>query len=140
MAPRRRDDDIYEFFNDEALKRADELVSSLSSHLGLERRGQTTFYQGAISDMGQAANRFVKVTVADSGKTEDRLVIISEQPLAATRQALLVYRAGPGDDLKYMGILHDSRQGQRQEDEEAPRHFADYTIVRDVRKHPSSRG
>lgn len=139
MAPRGRDDDIYDFFNDEALKRADELVSSLSSNLGLERRGQTTFYQGAISDMSQAANRFVKVTVADSGKHEDRLIIISDKPLAATRQALLVYRAGPGDDLKYLGVLADSRRGQRQEDEKSPRQFAAYTIVRDMRRRSSAR-
>lgn len=134
MPRRERDDDIYEFFDEETLKRADELVSSLSSNLGLERRGQTTYYQGAVSDMNQSGSRFIKVTVADSGKDSDQLVLVSEQPLAASNKSLLVYRAGPGHDLKYMGLTDESRPGQRQEDEGENRFFTLYTIDQDVRK------
>gem|GEM_PF-1499828 len=129
----RRDDDIYDFMNTDTLKRAEEMCSSLSSNLGLERRGQTTYYQGAVSDMSQSANRFVKVTVADSGGRNDQLTLIADQPLPSTGNALLVYRSGPGHDLKYLGKHGESRPGQRQEDEDEPRHITTFTILRDVR-------
>lgn len=134
MPRRERDDDIYEFVDEETLKRADELVSSLSSTLGLERRGQTTYYQGAVSDMNQPGSRFIKVTVADSGKDNEQLVLVSERPLAASNKALLVFRVGPGHDLKYMGLTDESRPGQRQEDEDKNEFFTVYTINQDVRK------
>ncbi|NEZ03344.1 hypothetical protein G4Y73_04180 [Wenzhouxiangella sp. XN201] len=134
MPRRERDDDIYEFFDEETLKRADELVSSLSSTLGLERRGQTTYYQGAVADMNQSGSRFIKVTVADSGNNGEQLVLVSEQPLSVSNKALLVYRAGPGHDLKYMGLTSESRPGRRQEDEGENRFFTIYTINQDVRR------
>lgn len=130
---RERDDDIYDFVNTDTIKRAEEMCSSLSSTLGLERRGQTTFYQGAISDMGAATSRFSKVTVADSGSGHDQLTLISEKPLPSSNNALLVYRAGPGDDLKYLGKHGETRPGQRTDDEGEPRHIATYTILKDVR-------
>jgi len=131
---RREDDDIYEFVSDDTIKRAEEMCSSLSSSIGLERRGQTTYYQGAISDMNAASSRFSKVTVADSGKTSDQLTLISERPLPSSSKALLVFRAGPGDDMKYMGKHADTRPGKRQDDEDESKHIAIYTILRDVRK------
>lgn len=131
---RQEDDDIYEFVSNDTIKRAEEMCSSLSSTIGLERRGQTTYYQGAISDMNAMGSRFSKVTVADSGKSADQLTLISEQPLPACSNALLVFRAGPGDDIKYLGKHADTRPGQRQDDDEADRHIATYTILRDVRK------
>lgn len=131
---RHEDDDIYEFVSSDTIKRAEEMCSSLSSNIGLERRGQTTYYQGAISDMNGTGSRFSKVTVADSGKSADQLTLISEKPLPSTSNALLVFRAGPGDDMKYLGRHADTRPGQRQDDEEANRHIAIYTILRDVRK------
>ncbi|NBB92321.1 MAG: hypothetical protein GVY32_04035 [Gammaproteobacteria bacterium] len=131
---RERDDDIYEFVNSDTIKRAEEMCSSLSSTLGLERRGQTTFYQGAISDMGAATSRFSKVTVADSGSGNDQLTLIAEKPLPSSNNALLVYRAGPGDDLKYLGKHGDTRPGQRTDDVGQERHIATYTILRDVRQ------
>lgn len=129
----KREDDIYEFVAKDTIQRAEEMCSSLSSTLGLERRGQTTFYQGAVSDMNDSGGGFIKVTVADSDRDSDRLTLIAEQPLPSSGNALLVYRAGPGDDLKYLGRHGDSRPGERQEDEEQPRHIATYTIMRDVR-------
>lgn len=131
---RNEDDDIYEFVSNDTIKRAEEMCSSLSSNIGLERRGQTTYYQGAISDMNATGSRFSKVTVADSGKSADQLTLVSEKPLPSTSNALLVFRAGPGEDMKYLGRHADTRPGQRQDDEEANRHIAIYTILRDVRK------
>lgn len=128
-----REDDIYEFVATDTIKRAEEMCSSLSSTLGLERRGQTTFYQGALSDMNQGNSRFIKVTVADSDPSSDQLTLIAEEPLPSSSNALLVYRAGPGDDLKYLGRHKESRPGERQEDEEHPPHITSYTILRDVR-------
>ncbi|MDZ7790648.1 MAG: hypothetical protein U5L08_09185 [Xanthomonadales bacterium] len=131
---RQEDDDIYEFMSNDTIKRAEEMCASLSSTIGLERRGQTTFYQGAISDMSGASSRFTKVTVADSGKNANQFTLISDKPLPSSSNALLVYRAGPGDDMKYLGRHADTRPGQRQDDEEANKHITTYTILRDVRK------
>jgi hypothetical protein len=131
---REEDDDIYEFVSNDTIKRAEEMCSSLSSTIGLERRGQTTYYQGAVSDMNAMGGRFSKVTVADAGKSADQLTLISEQPLPSSNNALLVFRAGPGDDMKYLGKHGDTRPGQRQDDDEAERHITTYTILKDVRK------
>lgn len=131
---REDDDDIYEFVTNDTIKRAEEMCSSLSSTIGLERRGQTTYYQGAISDMNAMNGRFSKVTVADSGKSADQLTLISDKPLPSSSNALLVFRAGPGDDMKYLGKHADTRPGQRQDDEETQQHIANYTILRDVSK------
>lgn len=132
---RREDNDnVYEFVTDDTIKRAEEMCSSLSSNIGLERRGQTTYYQGAISDMDGMSTRFSKVTVADSGKTSDQLTLISDKPLPSTKNALLVFRAGPGEDMKYLGKHGDTRPGQRQEDENETKYIVRYTVLRDVRK------
>lgn len=131
---RREDDDIYEFINDDTIKRAEEMCSSLSSNIGLERRGQTTYYQGAVSDMGGMSGGFTKVTVADSGSSSDQLTLISDSPLPASSNALLVFRAGPGEDMKYLGKHADARPGQRQEDEDETKYIVRYTVLRDVRK------
>lgn len=130
---RDEDDEIYEFMTDDTIRRAEEMCSSLSSTIGLERRGQTTYFQGAISDMQGSGGRFSKVTVADSGKSSDQFTLISDEPLPSSRNALLVFRAGPGKDLKYLGRHGDTRPGQRQDDDEAGRHITTYTILRDVR-------
>lgn len=131
---RDKDDDIYEYVSSDTIKRAEEMCSSLSSTIGLERRGQTTYYQGAVSDMNATSSRFTKVTVADSGKSADQLTLVSEKPLPSSSNALLVFRAGPGDDMKYLGKHADTRPGQRQDDDEAQRHIVTYTILRDVSK------
>ncbi len=131
---RREDDDIYDFVSSDTIKRAEEMCSSLSSAIGLERRGQTTYYQGAVSDMNHMGGRFTKVTVADSGDGSDRMTLISEQPLPSSNNALLVFRAGPGADMKYLGRHADTRPGQRQDDEAQSRHITTFTILRDVRK------
>lgn len=131
---RNEDDDIYEFMADDTLKRAEEMCASFGSSLGLERRGQNTFYRGALADMSQGQDRFIKVTVADSGSHAEQVTIISNRPLPASNNALLVYRAGPGEDLKYMGKHGESHPGQRQDDKENDRHITTFTILRDVRK------
>jgi len=131
---RDEDDSIYEFVSDDTIKRAEEMCSSLGSNIGLERRGQTTYYQGAVSDMQSAGGKFHKVTVADPGKSSDQFTLISDEALPSSKNALLVFRAGPGEDLKYLGRHADTRPGQRQDDDEAGRHITTYTILKDVRQ------
>lgn len=128
-----RDKELFETITSETHRRAEEMCSSLSTNLGLERRGQTTYYQGAVSDMGAGNSRFVKVTVAESGKNKD-LTVISETPLNETNKALLVYRLAPGQDLKYLGRHKDSRPGTRQDDDPEKIFFTQFKILQDVRR------
>jgi hypothetical protein len=128
-----RDKKLFEALSDETVKRAEEMCASLSTSLGLERRGQTTYYQGAVSDMSVSGGRFVKVTVAESGR-ERNVTVISDEPLPETRKALLVYRMAPGNDMKYIGIVGAPRPGNRQDDEPGKQYFARFDIMQDVRK------
>jgi hypothetical protein len=127
-----RDKELFEALTSDTVKRAEEMCASLSTTLGLERRGQTTYYQGAISDMSASASRFTKVTVAESGRARN-LTVISEKPLSESRKALLVFRTGPGQDMKYLGVHKDSRAGNRQDDEDKNLFFAQFDILQDVR-------
>lgn len=128
-----RDKELFEAVSTDTLKRAEEMCASLSTNLGLERRGQTTYYQGAISDMDAGKARFTKVTVAETGRNRV-LTVISDEPLAETKKALLVYRAAPGRDMKYVGRHEASRPGTRQDDDPEEAFFTQYDILQDVRK------
>lgn len=128
-----RDKELFETITSDTVRRAEEMCASLSTKLGLERRGQTTYYEGAISDMEASKVRFTKVTVAETGRNR-ALTVISEQPLPENRKALLVYRMAPGRDMKYLGRHKASRPGNRQEDREKNRFFTQFDIVQDVRK------
>lgn len=127
-----RDKEIFETITSDTLRRAEEMCSSLSTSLGLERRGQTTYYPGAISDMNQSGSRFIKVTVAESNQN-NTLTVVSDEPLPASNNALLVYRLAPAQDMKYMGRYRDSRRGVRREDTDE-QHFTIFEIVQDVRR------
>ncbi|QKK03192.1 MAG: hypothetical protein HND55_11350 [Pseudomonadota bacterium] len=129
---RDKDDDIYDFMSSDTLKRAEELCASMSSNLGLERRGQLVHCQGAVSDMAQSGDRFIEVTVADPDQG-DTLTLISSKPLPASNNALLVYRPAPGSDRKYLGAHPESWLGKRQEDKDNPHYITRYTILRDIR-------
>ncbi len=128
-----RDKELFEALTEDTVKRAEEMCASLSTSLGLERRGQTTYYQGAVSDMIANTGRFTKVTVAEAGR-ERNVTVISDDPLPETRKALLVYRMAPGNDMKYIGIIGSPRSGNRQDDEPGKQYFARFDIVQDVRK------
>ncbi len=128
-----RDKELFEALTEDTVKRAEEMCASLSTSLGLERRGQTTYYQGAVSDMTADSGRFTKVTVAEAGR-ERNVTVISDVPLPETRKALLVYRMAPGDDMKYIGIIGSARSGNRQDDEPGNQYFARFDILQDVRK------
>lgn len=131
-----RDKDLYESISSDTIKRAEEMCSSLSADLFLERRGQTTYYEGAISDMSDMSgsnSRFTKVTVAESGKT-NMLTVISKSPLPESKKALLVYRLAPGQDMKYLGRNAASRPGTRQDDDSQAGYFSSFDIIQDVRK------
>jgi hypothetical protein len=129
----QRDKELFEALTEDTVKRAEEMCASLSTSLGLERRGQTTYYQGAISDMAANSGRFTKVTVAETGRDRN-VTVISDAPLEETRKALLVYRMAPGNDMKYIGIIGSPRNGNRQDDEPGKQYFARFEIVQDVRK------
>lgn len=128
-----RDKELFEALTDDTVKRAEEMCASLSTTLGLERRGQTTYYQGAVSDMTTNSGRFTKVTVAETGR-ERNVTVISDAPLSETRKALLVYRMAPGNDMKYIGSIGEPRSGNRQDDEPGQQYFARFDIQQDVRK------
>lgn len=130
---RRETDDVYQFMNSDTVKRAEELCASMSSTLDLERRGQAIRYEGALSDLSQSGNRFIKVVVADMSGGGDQLTLISDAPLAASTNALLVYRRGPGREFKYLGRHSETHPGQRPDDDDQERHITRYTILRDVR-------
>jgi len=128
-----RDKELFEALTEDTVKRAEEMCASLSTSLGLERRGQTTYYQGAISDTTTNSGQFTKVTVAEAGR-ERNVTIISDAPLPETRKALLVYRMAPGNDMKYIGTIGPPRSGNRQDDEPGKQYFACFDIIQDVRK------
>lgn len=127
-----RDKELFEALTSDTVKRAEEMCASLSTNLGLERRGQTTYYQGAISDMSVPNAKFVKATVAEAGRARN-LTVITDTPLPETRKALLVFRTAPGQDMKYLGMHKDSRAGNRQDDEPESQFFTQFDIIQDVR-------
>ncbi len=131
---RRESDDIYLFMNSDTVKRAEELCASMSSTLDLDRRGQVVRCDGALSDLSQPGNRFIRVKVVDKSGDGDELTLISDTPLPATSNALLVYRRGLERELKYLGRHGETRLGKRQEDESEARYITTYTILRDVRE------
>ncbi|QOC23562.1 hypothetical protein IC757_05330 [Wenzhouxiangella sp. AB-CW3] len=128
-----RDKELYEALTDDAVRRAEEMCASLSTKLGLERRGQTTYFQGAISGVGDDERRFTKVTVA-ALDNDAHLTVIADHELPQTRKVLLVYRQAPGSDMKYLGVLRNQRTGNRQDDKPGEQQFARFEILQDVRK------
>lgn len=129
----RRDESIYQFMKGDTVKRAEELCASMSSTLDLERRGQVNRYQGAVADINEGGHSFIKVSVAESAADSDQLTLISDAPLPASSNALLVYRSAPGHDFKYVGRHPQTHPGQRPEDSDQPKHITTYTILREVR-------
>lgn len=111
------DRDPFEVFSEDTLKRAEEMCAGFSDSLSLDRRGQTTFYEGAVSDLSGPVSNAVPVTVADSGKSAS-LTLISRKALNKCREALLVYRIPPGRDAKLIGNHVETRHGRRAEDYE----------------------
>ncbi|AKS42422.1 hypothetical protein WM2015_2057 [Wenzhouxiangella marina] len=126
------DTDPFETFSSETLRRAEEMCAGLSLNLSLDRRGQSKIFNGAVSDLDDPAGRHVSVTVAEVG---DRpwFTLISDRPLAASRNALLVFRVPPGQDRKFIGRHAASEPGKRGSDD-AKRQVVRFEIIRDVGK------
>lgn len=124
------DKDPYETFTSETMKRAEEMCAGLSVGLSLDRRGEATMYDGAITDLHVHHAEPKRVMVAEHGSGET-VVVVSHRELAECDRALLVYRRGPTEDCKLIGRLEESRDGQREEDRRAsPReYFARFHIV-----------
>lgn len=119
-----------------ALRPVDEILASFSTRMAreLELRGQLSIRAGAIRDLDCSRPGYTRVQVAEPEASDSQqLTLISEQPLAASERALLVYRPARGADLKLLGRLAASRLGQRQNDRADGPHIARFTIVHELR-------
>ncbi|MFU8830538.1 MAG: hypothetical protein ACNA7J_00155 [Wenzhouxiangella sp.] len=126
------DKDPFETFSSHTLKRAEEMCSGLSSGLSLDRRGQSSFYQGAITDLDDTRRRTIPVTVVE---TEGRswFTLIMGEALSSCKNALLVYRTPPSKDMKYVGRHEAAEPGKRGEDDRG-RFVTRFEILRDASK------
>lgn len=124
------DKDPFDTFSSETMKRAEEMCAGLSSSLGLDRRGEASMFDGAVTNLEEHNAQARRIVVAEHGA--DTLVVISQRPLEACRRALLVYRRGPAEDAKLIGELEASREGQREEDRRstAAEYFARFNTVK----------
>lgn len=128
-----QDKDPFNTLEDETLRRAEEMCANLGSGLSLDRRGQAMLYDGSVADLDDPIRRVnpVLVTVAETAD-QPWLTLVSDFPLKATRNALLVYKVPPGQHLKYTGEHGDSQPGKRGPADEG-RFVVRFNIVRDVR-------
>ena len=125
------DKDPYTSFNDDTLRRAEEMCKELGSGLSLDRRGQSQVFQGALTDIDDSGERRLAVLVVEQSD-QPWVMMIADQPLERCRNALLVFRTGPGQDMKFLGRHDASRPGQRSGDE--GKHVCRFEILRDVRE------
>lgn len=131
----KKDDDALkptDLLSEATLRKADELCSSLSSGLSIDKRGEAAFYRGAFVDLDSLAHREYQVTVADIGG-QPWLTVISDDQIPATGNGLLVFNVAPGDHRRYIGRIQAGRQGWRESDQ-AHRFFAIFDILQDARR------
>ncbi len=126
------DKDPFETFSSNTLKRAEEMCAGLSSGLTLDRRGRSTFYPGAITDLDDTRRRTIPVTVVE---TDDRpwFTLLLNEALGECKNALLVYRTPPSKDMKYVGRHKAAEPGKRGEDDSG-RFVTRFEILRDASK------
>lgn len=109
----------------------DEALEALvSARLRLDQRGRVPLWPGAICDLNAPGQKFVRVQVAEAGKSNAPLTLISSQPLASSDRAILVYRTEAAADLKFLGKNTQTEPGKRQEDQAV--HIGRFTIERDL--------
>jgi hypothetical protein len=126
------DKDPFDTYSSSTLKRAEEMCAGLSSGLALDRRGQSTFYRGAITDLDDSRRRTIPVTVVE---TDNRpwFTLIVDEALGSCKNALLVYRTPPAKDMKYVGRHKAAEPGKRGEQDEG-RFVTRFEITRDASK------
>jgi hypothetical protein len=122
-------DDPFDTFSKETLRRADEMCAKLSLDLRIDRRGRSRLYNGAVSDLDDPKGKHQSLTVAAVGD-QPWFTLISDSPLQPCRHALLVFRKSPTDDVKYVGRLSESEPGKRG-GEDANRFVTRFDILRD---------
>lgn len=112
----------------------DEALEALASaRLRLDQRGRVPLWPGAICDLNAPGQEFVRVQVAEAGKSKAPLTLISSQPLASSDHAILVYRTEAAADLKFLGKNTQTEPGKRQEDQAGRGvHIGRFTIERDL--------
>lgn len=127
-----RDKDPFDTLTDETLRRAEELCSGLETQLSLDRRGKARFFRGALTDLDDLNKKDIPVTVA---VIEDVpwFTLISQKSLPACKNALLVFRIPPAEDMKYIGKHGEFEPGKRGERDQG-RFVVRFNILRDVRK------
>ncbi len=126
------DKDPFETFSSHTLKRAEEMCAGLSSGLSLDRRGRSTFYQGAITDLDDTRRRTIPVTVVETD-VRPWLTLISDLAVSSCKNALLVYRTPPSKDMKYVGRHKAAEPGKRGDDDRS-RFVTRFEILRDASK------
>lgn len=127
-----KEDDPFDTFSSETMKRAEEMCAGLSLNMTLERRGHSKLYHGAVTDLDDPKKRNISVTVAEVDN-QPYFTLVSDRPLTACRNALLVYRVPPSQDMKYVGKHGDSEPGKRGEEDQS-RQVVRFNILRDVRQ------
>jgi hypothetical protein len=124
--------DPFDTLTSDTLRRAEEMCAGLTSSLSLDRRGRSRFFNGAVADLDEPRGDNIAVTVAATDN-QPWFTLISDQPLKACKNALLVFRSPPAEDMKYLGSYKDSKPGNRGE-QDAGRYVVQFNILRDARK------
>jgi len=125
-------DDPFDAFSKETLRRAEEMCSKLSLDLSIDRRGRSRLYNGAVSDLDDPKGKHLSLTVA-ALDNQPWFTLISDHPLQPCRHALLVFRRSPTQDEKFVGRLSESEPGKRG-GEDANRFVTRFDILRDERR------
>lgn len=120
----------FDTFSSETLRRAEQMCSGLEVGLSLDRRGRSVLFRGAVADLDKRAGNEVAVTVAEVDH-DPGFTLISESPFEACKNALLVFRRPPNQDVRYLGSHKASAPGSRGEADQN-RHVAKFVIEKQL--------
>jgi len=121
-----------EGLSEDTLQRAEEMCRALSSSLSIDKRGEATFYNGALQSLVGVAQREFPVTVCDvSG--QPWFTLISSDSIPASDDALLVFKMTLSDDRRFVGKLQAGRPGLREQDA-GDRYFTIFEPRQDLRR------
>lgn len=125
-------DDPFDTFSEQTLRRAEEMCEGLEMGLSLDRRGQARHYRGFLTDLSDLEEHNIEVDVAEVSD-QPWVTVVTDRPLDACDKALLVFRMPPAEDMKYFGRHTAARPGKRGEPDRG-RYVLTFEIVRDARK------
>ncbi|MEE4638426.1 MAG: hypothetical protein V2J42_06775 [Wenzhouxiangella sp.] len=123
--------DPAERFSEETLKKAEEMCSGLSLSLSIDKRGEASFYNGAVKALDTVAQREFLVTVCDVNG-QPWYTLISSDPLPVSSQGLLVFKVALAEDRRFLGKLMEGRPGLREADA-GDRYFTIFEPLEDAR-------